>query len=251
MTKIKCFLVTYDRLYDKVIDQLSSDELETINCYQIQKKVDKNISSLIKNNIKEWELPWNNYHYQSKQYYEYGTMIHLLNNPMLIEDCTHIGLFHYDVIFNKGSINSVYDIITKDPNVIFYQKKRGIEDLYLTPYELKNICEFMSEKMNINVNPSLIWNDGWFSEALSITPKEVFIKFAKFLETHHDEIENILISNRWGIMDRIKHRVCGIVERMWGFYLASHQLNKYELNVKHDWDSYIHKHSSEANWITI
>lgn len=249
MTKIKCFLVTYDRLYDKVVEQLSLDELKAINCYHIQKKVNKEISSLITNNIKEWELPWNDYQYQSKQYYEYGTMIHLLNNYNLIEDSTHIGLFHYDVIFNKGSIDSVYETINQTPNVIFYQKKRGIQDLYLTPFELTKLCEYMNERMNTTTNPNLIWNDGWFSEALSITPKEVFLNFAKFLETYHLDIENILIENRWGIMNRIKHRVCGIVERMWGFYLVSQNMPKHELNVKHDWDSYIHKHSSEKNWI--
>lgn len=50
-------------------------------------------------------------------------------------------------------------------------------------------------------------------------------------------------------MNRVNHRVCGIVERMWGFYLASQQIPQVQLDVIHDWDSYIHKHSSEDNWI--
>jgi hypothetical protein len=247
---IKYFLVTYDRLYDKVIEQLDEDELKLISCYQIQKKVQKQISKLITNNIKEWELEWNDYYYQNKQYYEYGSMIHILNNPKISDNLTHIGILHYDVIFNKNSVNTMIDVLKTNPNTIFYQKKRGLVDLYLTKYELDKICEFMSEKLNMNIDSNFIWNNGFISEALSLTPKPVFLKFAKYLQDNRNEIEDILIKNKWGIMNRINHRVCGIVERMWGFYLVSCGLPLKEMDVIHDWDSYIHKHSSEENWIT-
>lgn len=250
MCDLKCFLVTYDRLYDKAIDQLDENEIKTIYCYKIQKKVPKNISFLISNHIKEWELPWNDYRYQAKQYYEYGAMIHLLNNPSLISEATHIGLFHYDIIFNKNSIKSVCDKIKENRETIFFQKKRGVEDLYLSPYELRKICEFMSKRLKMNIDPVIIRENGWFSEALSITPKHIFLQFASYLQDNYAEIENILIDNNWGIMNSIKHRVCGIVERMWGFYLMSHTIEKQQLDVIHDWDSYIHKHISEQNWIT-
>jgi hypothetical protein len=249
MIKIKSFLVTYDRLYDKVLDNLSESELESIYCYEIQKNVKKQITKKIKNNIKEWELPWNNFEYQKKQYYEYGTFVHLLNNQYLIEDSTHIGIFHYDVVFNKNSINSTYNLLMENNKNIFYQKKRGLSDLYLSWYELQNICKFMEERLDCQFNPDLIWNNGWISEALSITPKEIFLNFANYLQDNKEDIENILIKNQWGIMNRINHRICGIVERMWGFYLVSLNYPLIELDVKHDWDSYVHKHSSEENWI--
>jgi hypothetical protein len=250
MINIKYFLVTYDRLYDKVIDQLDDNELEKVYCYQIQKKVPKQISGMIQNNVKEWELEWNDYQYQTKQFYEYGSMIHLLNNPKLVEDLTHIGILHYDIIFQVNSINEMMNELKKHPNTIYYQKRRGLNDLYLSRYELDKICEFMGEKLNMRIDSNNIWNNGFISEALSLTPKPVFMKFAKYLQDNRQEIEDILIKNRWGIMNRINHRVCGIVERMWGFYLVSCGLPLKQMNVIHDWDSYIHKHSSEKNWIT-
>jgi hypothetical protein len=246
---IKYFLVTYDRLYDKVVDQLDQHELNLISCYQIQKKVPKEISKKIKHNVKEWEFKWNDYQYQNKQYYEYGSMVHLLNNPDLIENLSHIGILHYDVIFNKNSINNMIKELEINPNTIFYQRKRGLSDLYLSKYELDKICEFMSERLNMNIDSNNIWRNGFISEALSLTPSQVFLKFARYLEESRIEIENILIENKWGIMNVINHRICGIVERMWGFYLVSCGLPMKQMDVIHDWDSYIHKHASEKNWI--
>lgn len=249
MINLKVFLVTYDRLYDKVVEQLTEKERNLLVSYQIQKKVCKNISNLLTHTIKEWEFSWNDYSFQSKQYYEYSLMIHLYKNYEIIQNLSHIGLFHYDVIFNKHSIIDVQKQLELDPNIIFFQKKRSIQDLYLNPYELTKLCEFMSNKLDMNIDPKNIWHNGWYSEALSITPKNIFLKFGKYLYENYNEIEDILINNRWGIMNRVNHRVCGIVERMWGFYLASHQIPQIKLDVIHDWDSYIHKHSSEENWI--
>jgi hypothetical protein len=249
MIKIDCFLVTYDRLYDKAIEQLTNQELESITCYEIQKKVEKNISSLVKKNVKEWELPWNSFDYQTRQYYEYGTMVHLLKNEYLIKNSTHIGLFHYDIVFNVNSINQVKENLEVIPDTIFYQKLRNKEDLYLTEYEMAKICEFMNEKLKMEIKYENILSSGWISEALSITPKSVFIKFANFILENKEEIENILIRNRWGIMNNIKHRICGIIERMWGFYLVSCDLPLKQMNVIHDWNSYTHKHFTDKDWI--
>jgi hypothetical protein len=243
--------VTYDRLLDRAVENLTSEELKSITAYTIQKNVKKDIVPTI-NILNEWELPWNDFYYQQNQYYEYGTMVHLLNNEHLTKDLTHIGLLHYDVRFNKNSISKIHQTLDSNPETIFFQRARGVEDLYLTKYELDQICIWLSHKLDMNFNSNLIWNHGWISEALSLTPKNVFLKFSKFLQENKSEIEDILISNRWGIMNVINHRVCGIVERMWGFYLVSliHNGNKYEkLDIEHDWDFYTHKHQTEENWI--
>lgn len=250
MVNAKYFLVTYDRLYDKVVEQLDDNELEMVYCYQIQKKVPKQISQLIRHNVKEWEFEWNDYQYQSKQYYDYSSMPHLYKNEKLIEDLTHVGILQYDVIFNANSINDMMSELKQNPNTIFYQKIRGVPDLYLSPYELEKICEFMGQKLNMTIDPVRIWNNGFISETLSLTPKAVFLKFAKYVHDNREEIEDILVNNRWGIMNRINHRVCGIVERMWGFYLLSCNMPVKAMNVIHDHHSYEHIHFTQPNWIS-
>jgi hypothetical protein len=107
----------------------------------------------------------------------------------------------------------------------------------------------MSERLNITINPNNIWQNGWISEALSVTPVEVFKKFGNYIIDNQKDIEDILLTNRWGIMNHINHRVCGIIERMWGFYLVSIGNTLEKMNVEHDWDSYTHKHQTEENWI--
>lgn len=248
MTKFNFYLVTYDRLLNKVTSQLTNDELESVKCYCIQKKISKNIQPNVEV-LNEWELEWNDFTYQQKQYYEYGTIVHLTKNPQLIDGLSHIGLLHYDTVFNSGSINSLYSKISENPNQIFYQRIRYNNELYLTKYEVDMISEFMSDKLRMSINSDFVWNNGWISEALSLTPKEVFLKFGNYLIDNRTEIEDILIKNRWGIMNHINHRICGIIERMWGMYLVSLNLPLVKMNIEHDWNSYIHKHQSESNWI--
>ena len=248
MINLNFFLVSYDRLYSRVIEDLDEDEIKNVKCYTIQKNIQKNIVDKV-SVINEWELPWNDYSFQSKQYYEYSAIIHLTKNPHLLEGLTHIGLLHYDIKFNKNSINDIKLKLTNNPDKIFYQKIRGLENLYLSKYELDNICNFMREKLDMTIDSNYIWNNGWISEALSLVPIDVFTKFGLFLSNHHLEIENILINNRWGIMNNINHRVCGIVERMWGFYLVSLNKELIKMDIEHEWDLYTHKHQTEQNWI--
>jgi hypothetical protein len=250
MNKLKFFLVSYDRLYDKVIENLDEQEIKLVNCYAIQKSVPKNITEKV-NVLNEWEMSWNDYSYQSKQYYEYSSIVHLTKNPEILEGLTHVGLLHYDIIFNKNSVNHIIEEINNNPNQIFYQRIRFVNDLYLTKYELDRICEFMNEKLQMSINSDKIWTDGWMSEALSVTPVEVFKKFGNFIIDNREEIEGILLNNRWGIMNRINHRICGIIERMWGIYLVSYGYPLVKMNIEHDWNSYVHKHQSEQNWIKI
>lgn len=246
--KLNFFLVSYDRLDDKVINNLTSDEIDLVKCYAVQKSVPKKITTRV-GVINEWELDWNDYSYQCKQYYEYGTIIHLIKNPHIIEDLTHIGLLHYDVLFNINSVKDIVSSLEENPNQIFYQRIRYVDDLYLSPDHLTGICGFMNEKLNMNISAGDIWTNGWISEALSVVPVEVFKRFGNFIIDNREEIENILLQNRWGIMNYINHRICGIIERMWGIYLKSYGMQLSKMNIEHDWYSYVHKHQTEENWI--
>ena len=242
MINVNFFLVTYDKLLDKALDNLSTEELSSVTCYAIQKNVQKNISSKISNICEEWCLPWNDFSYQTKQYYEYGTIVHLYKNQNIISNNTHVGLLHYDVLFEKNSINNICSILEKEPDTIFYQMIRPPEQMSLLDYELSKLCEFMSERLDILIDPNYIKQRGWISESLSVTPKKVFLKFGEFLFNHGREIETILKNNVWGIMNHCPHRICGIIERMWGFYLMCLPNPKKQMNVKHDWYSYEHYH---------
>lgn len=241
---LKSFIVSYDRLEDKSVDMLTCNEKESLVCYTVQKSVPKKITGLVKSVENEWELPWNDYHYQSNKYYEYGAMVHILNNPRLVEGATHIGLFHYDVIFLSNSINGMRDHLQFRPNTIFYlMMQKDKVSMYLTPYELSQIVSFMNQRLGMNIDWNNVWENGWVGEAMSLVPRDVFLRFSRFLYENKSDIESIISENKWGIMNRVKHRVCGLVERMWGFYLVSCGMEMQRMNgVVHDWNSYTHKH---------
>jgi hypothetical protein len=242
MINLNCFLVTYDRLLDKALDNLSDEELSSISCYAVQKKVPKQISSKVSKIYEEWSLPWNDYSYQLKQYYEYGAIAHLYKNQNLIDKNSHIGLLHYDILFEKNSLNDIKQYLQSSPGTIFYQMIRPPEQMSLLDYEFSKLCEFMSSRLGVYIDTDNIKQNGWISESLSVTPKEVFLKFGEFLLYNGHEIETILKNNVWGIMNHCPHRICGIIERMWGFYLMSLPNEKRQMNVLHDWDSYSHHH---------
>jgi hypothetical protein len=242
MIDINFFLVTYDRLLDKALANLSEEELSSISCYAVQKKVPKQISSKVKTVYEEWNLPWNDYFYQTKQYYEYGAIVHLFKNQNLIAHNTHIGLMHYDVLFEQNSVKDIQKHLHTNHDTIFYQKIRPPEQMSLLDYELNKLCEFMSTRLGMHIDSDNIKQAGWISESLSVTPKNVFLKFGEFLLHYGKEIETILKNNIWGIMNHCPHRICGIIERMWGFYLMSLPNEKKQMNVIHDWYSYEHYH---------
>ena len=248
MRQLNFFAVSYDRFEDKAIQNLTDDELSLVKCYAVQKSVPKRITNKV-DVINEWELNWNDYSYQSKQYYEYGAIVHLIKNPEIIKGLTHVGLLHYDVLFGSNSVNKILDDIESNPNQIFYQMYRSKSHLYLSRYELSMICRFMSKKLQMRIDPNFIWGNGWISEALSVTPVHVFEKFGNFILENRSEIENLLIKNKWGLMNFFDHKVCSIVERMWGIYLVSYGYPIVFMDIKHDWSSYVHKHHNEKNWI--
>ena len=244
MTKIKFFLHSYDRLDDRAIDNLTSKELECVKCYTVEKSVIKNITPKVER-INEWELEWNDYSYRDKKYYDYGAIVHLIQNPHLLEGLTHVGLMQYDVLFQKNSVNNIISKLDENPNIIFYNNIRSVQDLWLTEFEFIQICNFVSEKMKINIDVMNIVKNGWISETFSVTPIEVFRKFGEFILNNKQDIEDILDKNRWGIMNNIKHRMCGIVERMWGFYLVSLNCKLEKMDIEHDHNAYYHQHEEE------
>jgi hypothetical protein len=246
---VRFFLVTYDRIEDRVVKDLSEEELKHVTAYCVQKKVPKRIPNGV-NILNEWELNWNDFDYQQKQYYEYGAIVHLTKNPNLTENLSHIGLLHWDVRFNKDSINNIVNDIKSDPNVLYYENILN-GHLYLSEMEVINLCDFMSEKMNVIVDPGIPLTRGWLSHSLSIVPVDIFTKFGKFLIDYKTDIEDILLKNRWGIMNIYNHKICGIIERMWGFYLMSQNVNFKKMDIDHESAFYEHKHLRETNWIKL
>jgi len=240
------YMVTYDRLLERAISNLSLSELDKVSAYNVRKDINKNISPKIKS-INEWELNWYDHRYQKYQYYEYGAIAHLSNNTELLEESSHIGLFHYDIIFKKNSIDDIEKMFIKNPNQIFYfSYVTDNRYMYFSRDQLNKISEFLEKKLEISIDTDFIWNNGWIAEALSITPKEIFVKFGKFLSENIEEINSILKYNKWDIMKLANHRPCGFTERLWGIYLSSLNIPFTKLNnIIHDWDYYQHEHGNQ------
>jgi len=247
MSNFKIFLVSFDRLDKRVIDQLTPEEKDHLICYSVNRSVLKMFQTKLPV-INEWEFPWYTSHFQLRQYFEYSSIVHLYKNPELLEGLTNVGLMHYDMLFPKNSINLIREQLENNSQQIIYVIKRN-DSLYFTDNQLDKICEYLNKRLDINSSPSKINESGWISEALSVVPVEIFKRFGKFLLDHYLDIENILITNRWGIMDTCNHRVCGIIERFWGIYLVSCGLPLVQSDIVHDWDYYKHAHLEQKNWI--
>lgn len=246
-TKINFFLTTYDLCSERSIENVPKDFLDLFICYQVKKQKKKKIPlQLLKNTIKEWELPWNDYFYQENIFCEYSILPHLYKNKYLIDNVEYIGLFHGDVLFTKNSINNIDDIISKSckdllivPENTFCKKG---ESLYLNETQIEILCKYMSEKMDTDIKTKNIYNYGWPSCALSITSKNKFLKFGKFLYENGEDIFNKLFDNSFGVNSNY-HRICGIIERMWGFYLICTSNEVYlTKGIQHESYSYEQEH---------
>lgn len=244
MVDIKFYLVTVDRFDYRVISELSEEEKQRIICYAVNPSKPKMITSKVKT-IKEWELKWYTPRYQYLMYYEYGLLPHCLNNPELINGLTHIGMMHYDSKFPKDSVHSIIDYLEEHPQTIYYKDIRKSDVWYLTKDQFKYICEFMSEKMNMNIEPEKAWENGFISESFAIMPIDIFKKFAEFMYKYQYEFEKWLNTNQWGLMNQVKHRLCGIVERLYGIYLVSCNLELKEMPILHEREFYTHAHLKE------
>ena len=241
MINIKYYLVSYDRCDHRAISKLTLEEREKVICYAVNGAVPKIIGAKIKV-VNEWQLKWYAPRYQTLKYYEYGLIPHCVKNPELLDGLTHVGLLHNDVLFAENSVNDMISKLEENPRQIFYIILRQNDVLYFTKDQLKYIAEYMSPKLNIDVNPDYIWNNGFISESLTVTPIDIFIKFGEFILTYQYDFENILNTNRWGLMNTVKHRLCGLVERFWGIYLMSCGLPIEKMKVTHDREIYEHEH---------
>lgn len=241
MTNIKYYLVSADRCDYRSISLLNEEEQKSVICYSVNPSIQKTITDKIQV-INEWELSWHSNRYQALQYYEYGLFAHAIKNPELLEGLTHIGLLHYDVRFQEDSVNYHHEYLEMQPDTIFYNTKRQNNQLYFNRFQFNKICEFLEERLDININKDKVWNDGWYSEALSITPIDVFKKFGEFFVKYQYEIEGLLNFNKWQLMDSVKHRLCGFSERLWGIYLMSIDMSHKEMLIDHEHGLYKHLH---------
>jgi len=244
MNNIKFYLVSYDQCQQRAIANLTKEEKEKVYCYAVNAAKPKFITAKIKR-INEWELPWHDNRYQFLQYYEYGTLPHIVKNPQLYEGLTHIGMLHNDVLFHKNSVNNTISSLEKNPNKIFYVILRKNDVLYFNKEQLKHIIDYISPKLKIKVDLDKIWNDGWISESMTVTPVEIFTRFGEFMLKYQFDFENILYTNRWGLMNTVKHRNCGFIERLWGIYLVSCGMPIERMEVDHDRENYEHQHLAD------
>jgi len=241
MIELDFFLVIVDKFLERAISNLTPEEREHLVGYCVNPAIKKEIEADIPI-IGEWNLPWYEPQYQNAFYCEYGLFPHLVKNPELLAGLTHVGILHYDVKFEESSVNEIISSLEEEPDTIYYINRRGNGDLCLNPEEVGLLSEFVNTRMNARIDPDKIWNEGWISEAMTVVPVRIAQEFGNFLLAYADEIEDIIRKNRWGIMDSMTHRVCGLVERMWGFYLVSTGLPMKRMRVVHEWGAYRHLH---------
>ncbi len=246
MTNIKYYLVSVDRCEPRKVELLSQEEKKSVICYAVNPKYPKDkITDEIKT-VNEWELEWHDNRYQTLQYYEYGFFAHALKNPWLINGLTHVGLLHYDVRFHEDSVNYHHEYLDLHPETIFYNTKRKTDQLYFSTEQVMMIGKWMAQRIS-GFKPNyqnILW-DGWYSEALSITPRHIFVEFGNFFITYQYEIEELLNNNTWGLMNNVKHRLCGFTERLWGMYLASLDMPKKVMMIDHEHTYYDHIHLND------
>jgi len=237
MNNLEFFIISYNECRGMVVEKLSEGERDQITCYLVnQSYPNKIITGLIKK-INEWDLNWHDESFQDLQYYEYSLMAHIYKNPEYFKEISILGNLHYDTIFYPDSINNIRSSFLLNPNQIMYM---GLitdrRSLYMSKEQLENICLYLSEKMKIFINSEMIWNFGWPSHSMIIGPKYLFENFGKFMVENKEDLEDIIKNHRWGLRG---HRICGLLERMWGFYLASSKLPMSKIKgIIHDGSPY-------------
>ena len=92
----------------------------------------------------------------------------------------------------------------------------------------------MEEKMNIKLDIEKI-KQKWISCTFSIVPIEIFNTFSKYIYDNKEEIEQLFL--------KPPHKMCGLIERMWGFYLIGVNLPIVEMPIIHELsEGQTHKH---------
>lgn len=249
MNNIKIYSICHREFWDTAINNLDGEERKNISCYIVNEKYPKDLSKFSNkiDHIREYDLPHYNEKFQERSYYEYSFIPHVYLNPDIFKNYTHIGMMHSDIVYKTNSVRKIVEELGNNPDQIFYYKLfNGFKwpdggPLYFSNNQLENICEYMSIKLKMFISPSKILYEGWIG-SMAIAPKEIFIKFGKFMEENYEDFHDILFNNRWNIQDTKpnKHRACGFIERLWGFYLISLNKPLKYMDIIHDQDSYTH-----------
>jgi hypothetical protein len=244
---MKLYATCHKEFRSVAVEKLTPSERGSVVSYIVNEHYPKDWSlftNLI-DNVKEYELENYNPKYQRNKYFEYGTIAHIYLNPCLHD--THVGLLHSDIVFELQSVSDMIEEFDKNHDTIFFNTFFGpdidpvtLHPLYLTAFEVKMFADYMTERLGIKINSEFILNTGWIG-AMCAAPVEVFIRFGEFMERYSDEIENILNTDAWHLQTWPgKHTICGIIERMWGFYLVSLNYPMKYMRIIHDGITYQH-----------
>ena len=180
MIDFKIYMVSNDTLNNSAIRDITQAERDRLVCYAVNPDKPKFFQANL-NRVNEWELPWYRPGYQMTQYYEYGSLVHITQNNELLKGLSHVGLMHYDMYFPENSVNDIQQELEREPNQILYVVRRK-DNLYFTFSQLRNVCHYLDSKPHIHSNPDRITEEGWISEALSVTPVDVFKRFGRFID---------------------------------------------------------------------
>ena len=243
---MKLYSVCHKEFSDAAVSNLTSDERRHVISYMVNERYPKDwakFSTLVDQAI-EYEFEKYNPVYQLHSYAEYGTIAHIYLNPSLRDD--YVGTLHSDIVFEKGSVNEMLETIDRQ-DTIFYNTFFGpklhpdtLHPLYLTPSEVRQLGSYMADRIKMNINTERVLREGWIG-GMCVAPLEVFMRFGEFMEKYCGELEEILNDDRWHLQTWPgKHTICGIVERLWGFYLISLDYPEKYMRINHGGNKYQH-----------
>lgn len=236
------YTVIYDNCFERVFQDVSQDHLEKVKGYLVKKPIPKTIYNLKEKNIlREWELDWNDFFYQKNIFCEYSFFPHAYKNHLFGSE--YIGLYHSDVKFTDYFFD---EIERADGKTIFLPESTFCKNesfWYFNEKETASICEYMSNKMNMNIKFDNIKKYGWPSCCLGTGPSYIFSEFGKFIAENGKEIFDNLFNGKFFIESKY-HRICGLIERMWGIYIMNSPLQlKISNSIIHE--SYLY---TQAHW---
>lgn len=246
---MKLYAVCHKEFRDESVNTLSEAERNHVISYIVNESYPKDHSrfSALVSQVNEYELERYNPKYQLNNYYEYGAIAHVYLNESLRD--SHVGILHSDIVFECNSINEMIEALTNEPDTIFYNTFFGPfadkvtqHPYYLSYDEVHLLCNYLTERIGLYINTSRVLTTGWVG-GMSAGPVDVFIHFGEFMERYTDELEDILNTDAWHLQTYPgKHTICGIIERLWGFYLVSLNYPLKYMRIRHEQNKYEHDH---------
>lgn len=241
---MKLYSVCHKEFRDAAVSNLTPDERSHVISYVVNERYPKDWSlfSNLVSQVREYELDKYNPVYQQHKYAEYGTIAHIYLNPSLRD--AYVGTLHSDIVFETGSVQEMLETIDRQ-DTIFYNTFFGpvlhphtLHPLYLTPSEVRQLSSYMADRIKMNINTDRVLREGWIG-GMCVAPIEVFMRFGEFMERYCGELEEILADDRWHLQTWPgKHTICGIVERLWGFYLVSLDYPEKYMRINHGGNKY-------------